>query len=67
MNIIEDYDTERNREQEFQERLKKGLKRASKKGLKQGLSQGIEFVAKNMLNNGTDIETIIELTGLSKE
>jgi predicted transposase/invertase (TIGR01784 family) len=55
------------------------LDTAEKKGIKKGLEKGIKIgeekgeqkakikIAKNGLNNGLDIETIVLLTGLNKE
>jgi predicted transposase/invertase (TIGR01784 family) len=47
------------------------LNEAKKEGIKQGIEQGIEQkaieTAKNMLRKKINIETIMEITGLSKE
>ncbi len=44
-----------------------GLKEGLEKGLEKGLKEGIEQVAKELLNNGVNIEVILKTTGLTKE
>ena len=63
----------------FEKGMKQGLEQGKKQGMKQGLElgkkQGIEHgkkeeklkIAKNMLNDNIDVDTIIKYTGLSKE
>ena len=43
----------------------KGLKTGYDKGLKTGIAQGIKQIAKKMLNEKIDLDTISRITGLS--
>ena len=49
----------------------KGMEQGIEKGIEKGMEQGINSrnieIAKNLMQNGVDIETIIKSTGLSKE
>ena len=50
-----------------EEGLKEGLEKGMEKGIKKGMKKGIYSVAKKMLSEKVDIDTIIKFTGLSKE
>lgn len=49
------------------EGMKEGMKEGIKEGMKEGMKEGIKRTARNMLEKGFDEETIMEVTGLSKE
>ena len=55
------------REDGLKEGIDIGTKRGFKQGIEQGLKQGMFLVAKNMKSEGIDIDTIMKITGLSKE
>ena len=44
-----------------------GLKAGRAKGMKEGRAEGLLFAAKNMKQKGVPIDTITEVTGLTKE
>jgi predicted transposase/invertase (TIGR01784 family) len=43
------------------------LAHAKKEGIEKGLEEGVAKVARNLLEKGFDIETIIQVSGLSRE
>lgn len=55
------------REKAMQEGMKEGMKEGLKEGLKEGVKEGVKRTARNMLEKGFDEETIMEVTGLTKE
>ena len=75
---IEAYDkkiaTEKGMKKGLKQGLKKGIEQGIEQGIKQGIKQGIEkgitqeknAIAKNMLEKGIAIDTIIEVTGIDK-
>ena len=71
---IEAYDKKIATEKGMKKGLKQGLKKGIEQGIKQGIKQGIEkgitqeknAIAKNMLEKGIAIDTIIEVTGIDK-
>jgi len=44
-----------------------GMKAGRAKGMKEGRAEGLLFAAKNMKQKGVAIDTITEVTGLTKE
>ena len=65
----------RTKEEAMEEGLKEGKKKGIKEGRKEGMKEGMKKgkreekleTAKKMIEKGIDIETIIDVTGLSKE
>ena len=57
--------------QGIEDGLKEGIKQGIEQGIKQGIEQGTKSrnieIAKNMLKKGIDIDTIVEITELTKE
>ena len=55
----------------LEEGIQKGLEEGVRKGLEEGIQKGIEQrnleIARKMLASGMDVNTIVEMTGLSKE
>jgi len=55
----------------LEEGIQKGLEEGIQKGLEEGIQKGIEQrnleIARKMLASGMDVNTIVEMTGLSKE
>ncbi|SHG73120.1 conserved hypothetical protein (putative transposase or invertase), partial [Thermosyntropha lipolytica DSM 11003] len=47
--------------------IAKGIEQGIAKGIEQGIEKGKEEAALNALQKGLDIETIVEITGLSVE
>ena len=45
---------------------KKGREEGIKEGREEGIAEGIKQIAKNMLEEGVDIKTIVKLTGLTE-
>jgi flagellar biosynthesis/type III secretory pathway protein FliH len=74
---------ERHKKHKLKKRVKKGLKKAYKKGFKEGFKNGLkaalkkqdekqyyneaEKVVRDALSKGIDVQTIIEITGLSEK
>lgn len=48
----------------FAEGRKEGREEGREEGRKEGIAQGLAHVAKTMLDNGMDIQTISQMTGL---
>ena len=46
---------------------RQGIKKGKKQGIIEGRKEGISLMARKMLDNGIDIETIKKITGLSEE
>ncbi|WP_160680140.1 hypothetical protein [Clostridium sp. C8-1-8] len=75
--------TENSEKHKLKKKVKKGLKKANKKGFKEGFKKGLkaalkkqdekqyyneaEKVARDGLSKGIDIQTIMEITGLSEK
>jgi len=55
------------RERAREEGIRQGIEEGIKEGIEQGILEEKKIVAKNMLENGLDIEMIIKCTNLSKE
>lgn len=51
----------------MKEGMKEGLKEGIKEGMKEGMKEGVKQIARNMLEKGFDEETIMDVTGLTKE
>lgn len=47
--------------------LKEVRKQVQNNGFTNGLAKGKEEIAKKLKDKGTDIDTIVEITGLTKE
>ena len=47
--------------------VKKSLEDAQREGMEKGMEKGIRAVARQMLAEGYDIDSILRCTGLSKE
>ena len=52
-------------EEEVKQGIEKGLEQGIKKGIKKGINQEKKEIAKNMLNENIDIETISRVTKLT--
>ena len=50
-----------------QEGLQEGLQKGRKEGKKEGKKEGVNLTARNAIEMGMDIDSIIKLTGLSRE
>ncbi len=55
------------RERGLKEGLKEGLKKGRKEGQKIGHKDGINFIIKNMLQNGVAIEDVVRLASVDKD
>ncbi|MGK7940601.1 MAG: Rpn family recombination-promoting nuclease/putative transposase [Crocosphaera sp.] len=51
----------------YQAILREGKEEGMQEGIKEGIKEGVEKVARNMIENGLNIELISQLTGLSLE
>lgn len=55
------------RKKGLQEGKSEGRKEGRKEGIKEGIKEGVRTTARNMKKEGIDIETIMNVTSLSKE
>lgn len=53
--------------EEREKAMQEGMIEGIKEGMKEGMKEGIKRTARNMLEKGFDEETIMEVTGLTKE
>ena len=54
-------------EKGIEQGIEKGIEQGIEKGIEKGITVGVEKTAINMLKKNMDIDTIMELTGLSEE
>ena len=74
-NFIGYYDVEEAHKQDLEDSKQTGIRIGIEKGISLGMEQGMEKgisqskieIAKNMLENNIDIQTILKCTGLSEE
>ena len=50
-----------------EEGIEEGIEQGIEKGIEKGIEEGIKKVAKNMLNQGAEVEFVAKMTGLSVE
>jgi predicted transposase/invertase (TIGR01784 family) len=55
------------KEEGIKEGIEKGLEEGIEKGIEKGLEEGVTKVVRNLLQKGFDMETIVQVSGLSKE
>jgi len=61
------YAEEKGRKEGIEKGRKEGIEKGKKEGIEKGKKEGIIQMAKEMLNNGLDIELVSSITKLPKE
>ena len=65
--MIDEYSIEQVKQEIAKDAMEKGGGKGIERGMEKGREEGVLMIAKNMKKTGIDVETIVQVTGLSIE